>query len=289
MPKFDTPQPINVTIELSVGDVRITASDRTDTVVEVTPNRASKAADVKAAEQTRVEFSQGRLLILTPRSWKRYTPFGGGEAVNVAIELPAGSRINAESAVGDVGCEGRLGECRFNTSVGNVYVDQTGPLHVNTSGGNVTVDRIVGRGEITGSGQVRIREIDGPAVIKNLNGATWVGEVTGDLRCNAANGDISVERALGAVIAKTANGAVRIGEVVRGAIEISTANGELEVGIREGTAAMVDAHSHFGSVRNSLTTTHGPEPSDQTVEVRARTSYGDIVIRRSSPNGGRRP
>jgi len=25
----------------------------------------------------------------------------------------------------------------------------------------------------------------------------------------------------------------------------------------------------------------GPGPSDQTVEVRARTSYGDIVIRRS--------
>jgi DUF4097 and DUF4098 domain-containing protein YvlB len=159
---------------------------------------------------------------------------------------------------------------------------------VNTSAGNVTVDRIVGRGEITGSGQVRIREIDGPAAIKNLNGAIWVGEVTGDFRCNTANGDISVDRALGAVIAKTANGAVRIGEVTRGAIEISTAYGELEVGIREGTAAMLDAHSHFGSVRNSLTATDGPQPSDQTVEVRARTSYGDIVIRRSSSNGGKR-
>jgi len=288
MPKFDTPQPISVTIELSVGDIRITASDRTDTLVEVIPNRASKTSDVKAAEQTRVEFSQGRLLILTPKSWKRYTPFGGGEAVNVTIELPAGSRINAETAVGDVGCEGRLGECRFNTSVGNIYVDETGPLHANTSGGNVTVDRIVGRGEITGSGQVRIREIDGPAVVKNLNGATWVGEVTGDLRCNAANGDITIDRALSAVIAKTANGAVRIGEVVRGAIEISTANGELEVGIRQGTAAMLDVHSHFGSVRNSLTATERPQPSDQTVEVRARTSYGDIVIRRSSFNGGKR-
>jgi len=289
MPRYDTPEPISVTIELGVGDVRITAGERSDTVVEVTPNRASNPSDVKAAEQTRVEFAQGRLLILTPKSWKRYTPFGGAEAVNVRVDLPAGSRINAETSVGDVGCEGRLGECRFDTSVGNVYVDETGPLHVNTSGGNVTVDRIVGRGEITGSGQVRIREIEGAAVIKNLNGPTWVGEVTGDLRCNAANGDISVDRALGAVTAKTANGAVRIGEVVRGAVEISTANGQLEVGIREGSAALLDAHSHFGSVRNSLTPTDGPQPSDQTVEVRARTSYGDIVVRRSSSNGGKRP
>jgi DUF4097 and DUF4098 domain-containing protein YvlB len=288
MPRFDTPQPITVTIDLSVGHVRITASDRADTVVEVSPGRASKESDVKAAEQTRVEFSQGRLLILPPKSWKRYTPFGGGEAVNVEIELPAGSRVHVETSVGDISCDGRLGESTFNTSVGNVYLDETGPLHVNTSAGNVTVDRIVGRGEITGSGQVRIREIDGPAMIKNLNGTTSVGEVKGDLRCNAANGDITVDRGLGAVIAKTANGAVRIGEVVRGAIELGTANGELEVGIRQGTAAMLDVRSQFGSVRNSLTATDGPQPSDQTVEVRARTSYGDIVIRRSSFDGGKR-
>jgi DUF4097 and DUF4098 domain-containing protein YvlB len=153
----------------------------------------------------------------------------------------------------------------------------------------VTVDRVRGRAEVTGSGQVRIGEIDGPAVIKNLNGVTWVGEVKGDLRCNAANGDIMVDRALGAVTAKTANGAVRIGEVVRGSVELGTAYGELEVGIREGTAALLDVRSQFGSVRNSLTASDGPQPSDQRVEVRARTSFGDIVIRRSTALGGERP
>jgi DUF4097 and DUF4098 domain-containing protein YvlB len=153
----------------------------------------------------------------------------------------------------------------------------------------VTVDRVGGRGEITGSGQVSIREIDGPAVIKNLNGVTWIGEVKGDLRCNAANGDITVDRALGAVAAKTANGAVRIGEVVRGSVELGTAYGELEVGIREGTAALLDVRSQFGSVHNSLTASDGPQPTDSTVEVRARTSFGDIVIRRSTAYGGERP
>jgi DUF4097 and DUF4098 domain-containing protein YvlB len=138
-----------------------------------------------------------------------------------------------------------------------------------------------GRAEVTGSGAVRIRAIDGPAVIKNLNGVTWFGEVKGDLRCNAANGDITVDRALGAVAAKTANGAVRIGEVVRGSIELGTSYGELEVGISEGTAALLDVRSQFGSVRNSLAASDGPGPSDQRVELRARTSFGDIVIRRS--------
>ena len=281
MPTFETLEPISVTIAFVVGDLRITASDRNDTVVVISPNDTTNVSDVKAAEQTRVEFSRGRLLIKAPRSWKQFSPFGGRESIDVAIELPAGSRVEADAAVADFHCVGRLGESRFTTSVGNVRLDETGPLHVSTAAGSVTIDRVGGRGEVSASGQVSIREIDGSAVIKNLNGATWVGEVKGDLRCSAANGDISIDRALGAVAAKTANGAIRIGEVVHGSVELGTAYGELEVGIREGTAALLDVRSQFGSVRNSLTASNGPEPADQTVELRARTSFGDIVIRRS--------
>jgi hypothetical protein len=281
MPTFQTPEPISVTVAIGVGEIRITASARTDTVVSVTPSEASKPSDVESAENTRVELSQGSLLVKAPRSWKRYTPFGGGESVDVAIELPAGSRVEAEAEVANFTSRGRLGECRFTTAVGKIRIEETGPLHLNTSVGNVTVDRMTGRGEITGSGQIRIGEIDGSAVIKNLNGVIWVGEVTGDLRCNSANGDVTIDRALGAVAAKTANGAVRIGEVVRGSVELGTAMGELEVGIREGTAALLDVRSSYGSVRNSLKASDGPEGSDETVDVRARTSYGDILIHRS--------
>src|SRR5437764_958604 len=38
MPTFDTPEPISVTVEFGVGDLRIVASDRTDTMVEVRPS-----------------------------------------------------------------------------------------------------------------------------------------------------------------------------------------------------------------------------------------------------------
>jgi hypothetical protein len=288
MPKFDTPEPISVAIALLVGDIRITASDRSDTVVLVSPSDPSKKSDVKAAEETRVEYSQGRLLIRAPKSWRQYTPFGGSESIDVAIQLPAGSHLEGEAAVADLGCEGRLGACRFSTSAGSMRLHETGPLHLSTSAGSVTVEHVAGRAEVTASGQVLIRQIDGPAVIKNLNGVTWVGEVNGDLRCNAANGDINVDRALGAVAAKTANGAIRIGEVVRGSVELGTAYGELEVGIREGTAALLDVRSQFGRVLNSLTAAEGPAPSDEKVEVHARTSFGDILIHRSPAQGSER-
>ena len=35
MPKFNTPEPITATVEISAGDVRLIATDRDDTVVDV--------------------------------------------------------------------------------------------------------------------------------------------------------------------------------------------------------------------------------------------------------------
>jgi hypothetical protein len=66
----------------------------------------------------------------------------------------------------------------------------------------------------------------------------------------------------------------------RGSVVLETGFGELEVGISEGTAAWLDVSSLYGTVRSELDASDGPETSDETVKVRARTGYGDVVIRR---------
>jgi DUF4097 and DUF4098 domain-containing protein YvlB len=149
--------------------------------------------------------------------------------------------------------------------------------------GNIAVDRALGDADVTtGSGEVRIGHIGGAALIKNSNGDTLVEEITGDLRVKSANGRISVDRAHTSVIAKTANGNIRIGEAISGVIVLETAAGELEVGIRGGTAAWLDVSAHHGRVRNSLDEASSPEQSEATVEIRARTSYGNILIHRAN-------
>lgn len=286
MPTFNTPEPISVTLDLHVGDARIIAGDRADTIVEVRPSDESKAIDVTAAEQTRVEYVDGKLLVKSPKRRGSIIGFGAGKgaSVDVRIELPAGSSVHGSSALGGFHCEGRFGECELKTSLGAIWLDHADAVRLNTSGGDVTVGRLTGHAEVTsGVGEVRIREIDGTAVIKNSVGNSKVGDVTGDVQVNAATGDILIDRAHAAVAAKTAVGKVRIGEVSRGSIVLESGTGGLEVGIREGTAAWLDVHSTAGSVRNLLETSGGPEQTDQTVEVRARTQFGDIVIRRSSP------
>ena len=89
-------------------------------------------------------------------------------------------------------------------------------------------------------------------MVKNSNGDTRIGEVTGDLRVKAANGRISVDQADAAVTAKTANGDVRLGEVARGAVVAETGAGTVEVGVRDGVAAWLDLNTRFGNVQNDL-------------------------------------
>jgi hypothetical protein len=64
---------------------------------------------------------------------------------------------------------------------------------------------------------------------------------------------------------------------------LATASGVIDIGIAEGTSAWVDAGTQFGQVRNSLEPTGAPEAGEK-VEIRARTSFGDIDIHRSSPS-----
>ncbi|MFI6509477.1 DUF4097 family beta strand repeat-containing protein [Streptosporangium sp. NPDC050855] len=280
MPTFDTPEPIHAVIELMTADVRIHAGDRTDTVVEIRPKDGLDDTGAQGAEQIRVEYSRGRLLVKAPaptlRSWFRWSG-----SVEVTVELPEGSRVDAKTT-GDFHCEGRLGDSRFETADGDIWLDRTGRLRLNTADGDVTVVRSAGHTDVTtANGEIRIHEIDGAAVIRTANGSITLGEVTGDLRLKTAYGDITVDRALAGVDARTATGNVRVGEVTRGPIVLETTSGEIEAGIREGTAVLLDARTDHGTVNVLLDPSDGPRRGDETAQLRARTSDGDIVIRRT--------
>jgi DUF4097 and DUF4098 domain-containing protein YvlB len=281
MPNYETPEPISVNLDLSVGEVRIAASDRTDTVVEVRPSDEADESDVKAAQQVRVDYTGGMLRVTGPKvrlfDFSRKT-----RSVDVSIELPSGSQVSGEMQMGNFRCAGRLGECRFKTSAGNVWLERTGPLRLDTAAGHVTADSIAGNAEIsTSSGKVQIGEVEGAAVVKNSNGITTINTVTGDVRVRSANGDIHIERAGAGVDARTSNGSIRLGKVVRGSVVLGTAMGDLEIGVAEGTAAWLEVNTGFGHVRNLMENAARPDEADETVEVRGRTSYGDITIHRS--------
>jgi DUF4097 and DUF4098 domain-containing protein YvlB len=279
MPTFSTPEPIQAVIEFAVGEVRISASDRDDTVVEVRPSDESHNGDVQAAERTRVEFVAGRLEVKGP---KQRSPFGKPGSIDVTVALPTGSRLSGTTGMGTFRSEGRLGNSRLSTGAGDILLAGTGTLDANSGVGAVIVEEVGGTADVsTGSGRIRLGAVHGNAAVKNSNGDTWLGEVRGDLRVKSANGSVDVDHAQAGVEATTANGALRVGGLTKGSVSLKTALGPVEIGIADGTAAQLDLHTTLGTVRNQMEATDRPGPADQVVEVHARTGYGDITIRRS--------
>ena len=128
------------------------------------------------------------------------------------------------------------------------------------------MDRATGHAEVTtGSGDVRVRELASSAIVKNSNGDILVGSADGDLRISAANGGIALDLARATVVAKSASGDIRLGEAVRGSVVLATRLGDLEVGIREGTAAWLDVNTTSATCTTRSTPptppSHRPRPS----------------------------
>lgn len=280
MHTFDTPRPIKVTLELCVGDVRITAGPRADTVVVIRPSDERKDADARAAAGTEVEFADGKLLI---KGQKRRRPlFGDHGSVDVSIELPEGSRLAGGLGMGGVRSTGGLGDCRLRTGMGDVHLEHTADLEVATGAGQVDVGHVSGRASVkSGSGTIRLGEIAGAAEVKTSNGDCHVDAVGGELKVLSGNGSIRVGSARSGVAARTGHGDIRIDEIVRNSVSIATGMGSLEVGVRAGTAAKLDLGTGIGRVEHDLTEAAGPAPTEQTVTLRARTGMGDVLVRRA--------
>jgi DUF4097 and DUF4098 domain-containing protein YvlB len=263
MPTFDTPGPVRARIEIVSGTVQVRADDRHDTTVTVRPRNAASAADVAAAEQTRVSFSDDELVVRST-SRPRLLFFGPGPEIEVDVVLPAGSAVDVRTTAGDITCTGRLGAADLECKHGAVRLDQAGSLRARSTSGNLSAGTVEGPTEMTTSyGEVRLGETAGPA------------------RLETGYGNVTVDRALGSLTGTTKYGQVRVGSAVRGSLVLETAYGEVEAGVREGTAAWLDVSAGTGRVLNQLAESEGPGGAEETVEIHARTSYGDITIRRA--------
>ncbi|MFI9560437.1 DUF4097 family beta strand repeat-containing protein [Nonomuraea endophytica] len=251
---FDTPKPIQAVIDLGAGDVRIVAERRADTRVRVNPLDPASDDDASAAGLTEVEYAGGRLRVHTPHRWRDRIG-----AVEVEIQLPEGSGLEIDLSAGQVWSHGRLGESRIHSANGAIQLDQTAGLDVES-----------------GSGEVCVAAVEGPAVITMRGGDLCLGEAAGSLRVTAARGRVVVERAHADVEVITVDGDIRIGEVARGSVTL-TASGQVEVGVRRGSGAVLSLDSTYGAVHNLL---EAWPPPEESVDIHASTTYGDVVVKR---------
>ncbi|MFC4590277.1 DUF4097 domain-containing protein [Sphaerisporangium corydalis] len=179
MKKFDTPAPVTAVLNIPAGRIRFVAADRADTVVEVLPANADKSRDVQAAERTEVSYADGVLRITAPEA--RNQILGASGSLEVTVQLPAGSRIEAKAAGADLRGVGRLGDVTFDGAQATIELDETAAAHLTTAAGDITIGRLDGPAQITTSkGDIRITEaVRGTVVLRTQAGAISIGTAPG--------------------------------------------------------------------------------------------------------------
>ncbi|MGI5503617.1 DUF4097 family beta strand repeat-containing protein [Lentzea sp. CA-135723] len=175
MQTFATPAPIAAVLDIPAGRVQFIAADRADTAVEVLPLDASHGRDVRAASKVEVSFADGVLRINSSPS----KLLGSSGAVEVTVQLPTGSRVEAKAASAEFRGVGRLGDIAFEAAQSDIKIDEAGAVRVNTQAGDVTIGRLTGSAEITTlKGDITVAS----PLSASLDAGTSYGRVTNSLR-----------------------------------------------------------------------------------------------------------
>ncbi|BBH70426.1 hypothetical protein ACTI_71110 [Actinoplanes sp. OR16] len=156
MQKFATPAPIAAVLDIPAGRVQLIAADRADTTVDIRPATPGRRRDVQTAEQTTVTYADGVLTITTPKQPRQLL---GPGAIEVTVQLPAGSRVDGRSAASELRGVGRLGELTFDGAHHHIKIDEAARVTLTAVDGDVVLGRLTGPADITTTrGDIRISD-----------------------------------------------------------------------------------------------------------------------------------
>jgi len=217
-----------------------------DIRIETSPDATQTYVEVSGPNEDDVRIEQRRDQIVIEVERKKLFGFKGDW--RILVTTGHGARLDVNVASADVTATGRLG--------------------------NVSVD--------TASGDVRLEAVDGRLEVNAASGDVRVEFAGGDIRVNAASGDVTVDQNEHDAKIRTASGDIALRSAVQGKVDITSASGDVEVGVRRGSKVYIDASSMSGDMSSELDVSDAPPDSDgPTLDFRARTMSGDVTVRRA--------
>ncbi len=279
MHTFQTPNPVNLRVELWVGRVEIFAVETGETTVELSPMYGDAAAD-ELIQRARVEQRGDDIFVLLPKAKSGF--FGRKGGVEARIQVPMESNLRAETGSADLDSHGRLGDADIQTGSGDVHMEEIGEGEVRTGSGDLVID--VAEGPLDtkcGSGDVVMGVLNGDADITAGSGDVVINQIEGSLKVKTGSGDIMIKSAGDGVDAMAGSGDLTVRRIERGRLKAKTGSGDISVSVADGTAAYLDVMTVTGDVTSSLSSTEAPQDGDQTVELIIQAGTGDVVLQRA--------
>ncbi len=276
MQTFPTPTPVNLRVELQMGECHIRAEQTETTTVELEAAHGdSHAQDL--IERTTVEQRGDEIVVLVPKA--KGSLFGRKGEIEVTLVVPAGSNIDIEVGAADLDTIGPLGRAKIRSGSGEVSLDDVTHVDCKTGSGDVRIG--TARGSVTsrtGSADLEVVQTSGDVDFLTGSGDIKVIDITGALRGKAGSGDVEVTRAGSLVDILLGSGDLDVRRIESGRLQAKTGSGDVSVGVAAGTAAYLDIMTGSGETRSSLQAADRPDGDDTTVELTIRTGSGDVDL-----------
>jgi hypothetical protein len=205
--------------------------------------------------EARIELVDRRLIVHGPKR-HRMVP------LVVTVRAPAGSNLEIAAGSADMTVTGPAGKVKLHTGTGSVTMDRAdGNAEINSGSGTLRLGPMLGGLRArSGSGEIEVSSVGGSSTLITGSGDVWLGAVQSDVRVRTGSGDLTV-----------ADAAV-------GSVELITGSGDIRVGVRGGTAAMVDLKSGSGQARSELDVSDTPPAQAPLLQLRGRTGSGNAVV-----------
>jgi len=168
--------------------------------------------------------------------------------VRLRVQAPERSALKARSASGDLRIRGPLGAVEVKTASGDVELDEVDALEAKVASGDVEVDR-----------------------------------VAGEARIDSASGDVEIGETGGGATVRTASGDQLVRSVAQGRVDLTSASGDIRLGIKQGSRLWIDARSMSGDVSSELELGDEVDTEEEgpLVEAQVTAMSGDIEVVRA--------
>jgi DUF4097 and DUF4098 domain-containing protein YvlB len=268
--QFETPEPIDLYVEIGKGKVEVRATAGGTTTLEI---------EGRDADDVEVTFENNTLSVVAPKdggSW-----FGGRDRdLYVEVEMPPASNAAVKTGSADIEVEGQVNEARLKTGSGDITADTfSGAVRVDTGSGDVELSEAHAELQVkSGSGDISVGRCLGSMTISTGSGDVEVGTTNGSSIVKTGSGDLNVNTANADISLATGSGDLSIGSVRRGRVSVKGASSDVHIGIPSGTPVWADINTVTGSIRSNVESVGAPQEGQDHVELQARTVSGDIVL-----------
>lgn len=277
--RFDTTGPITLKAELLVGDLTLTVGDGPTTTVRLHPH-GKHGADI--AEKFTVEAHGNDVSVLAPKLRDSFFSLGTKGSVDVEIELPSASTVDAKTGAGDVTAAGLLGDVRAATGAGDVTFHEVGTGAFKSGSGDITVQ--AARGDLdakTGSGDITIGSGGGRLDLVSGSGDIDLRRSDAAVKARTGSGDLTVGASTGDLELTTGTGDIRLGGVHGGEVRGRTGTGDVTIAVAGGVAAYLDLNTVTGDVTIDLDEASGPGDAEAQTRLVVHSGSGDIRVKRA--------